>query len=75
MLISLSRIFSHNFIFIDANKTGGSTFLDLVMSITTECGVLAAEVKCADDSCGSAPEVTNVYGTAGVPLYIYLGKT
>jgi len=45
------------------------------MSITTECGVLAAKVKCAGDSCGSAPEVTNVYGTARVPLYIYLGKT
>ena len=56
------------------------------MSISTECANVATELTCSDNDCpcapgaigclgyNNAPNIVDLAGTAGVPLYITLGK-
>jgi hypothetical protein len=70
-------------IYIYIYKTGGSIYVDQVMSLSLACGGGGTESACNDDSCACAsggcgdgelaPSITEFF-YASEPVYINIGK-
>jgi len=69
------------------NQTGGAVYVDLVMALSSECGIPSYPGQpCNDQACAcapgsscnpatfAAPEITNIAAQANVPIYIYIGR-